>query len=258
MKVSLLATVGLGLVSVLGSALAIGQDTPKAKTAPPAVPATPATASGSPAAAGALKDLKAKASYSIGLNIGNNMKAAALEIDPDLLAKGIKDILTGVKPLLSDEEMQAVLKEFGEQQMAKQAAAMKGAVDKNKKEGDAFLAANKTKPGVVTLPSGLQYKVVKEGTGPIPKITSKVKAHYKGTLLDGTEFDSSYKRGEPTEFPVNGVIPGWTEALQRMKVGSKWQLFIPSALAYGDNPQQGSPISPGSVLLFDIELLGVQ
>jgi len=256
MKVSLVATVGFGCAAVLTSALALGQDTPKTKVAAPA-PAAPATPA-APAASAELKDLRAKASYSIGLNIGNGIKAQNLDLDSDLIARGIKDMLKGAKPLMTDEEVQAVLKEFSDQQMAKQMAAMKSVVEKNKKEGEAFLAANKTKPGVVTLPSGLQYKVITEGTGPIPKATSKVKAHYRGTLLDGTEFDSSYKRGEPIELPVNGVIAGWTEALQRMKVGSKWQLFIPAALAYGDNPREGGPIGPGAVLLFDIELLGVQ
>ena len=149
------------------------------------------------------------------------------------------------------------MKDFQQQIQAKQMDAARGAADKNKKEGDAFLAANKAKPGVVTLPSGLQYKVIKEGTGQTPKATDTVTTNYRGTLIDGTEFDSSYKRNEPTSFPVNGVIRGWTEALQKMKVGSKWQLFIPADLAYGPNPQPGSPIGPNSVLIFDIELLGI-
>ena len=131
------------------------------------------------------------------------------------------------------------------------------AVEKNKKDGEAYLAANKAKPGVVTLPDGLQYKVIKEGTGPVPKATDTVTTHYRGTLIDGTVFDSSYDRKKPESFPVNGVIRGWTEALQKMKVGSKWQLTIPSELAYGQNPPQGSPITPGAVLLFEIELLGI-
>lgn len=256
MKASLVATVGFGCAAVLTSALALGQDAPKTKTAAPtAAPGTAAPTA--PASSAELKDFRAKSSYFIGLNIGNSMKAENLDIDPDLIARGIKDVLKGAKPLLTDAEIQAIAKEFSDQRMSKQMAAVKAVVDKNKKEGDAFLAANKTKPGVVTLPSGLQYKVVTEGTGPMPKAKSKVKAHYRGTLLDGTEFDSSYKRGVPLEIPVDGVIAGWTEALQKMKVGSKWQLFIPSALAYGDNPNEGGPIGPGAVLLFDLELLGV-
>jgi FKBP-type peptidyl-prolyl cis-trans isomerase FklB len=135
-------------------------------------------------------------------------------------------------------------------------ATMAAEAAKNKKEGEAFLAANKTKEGVKTLPSGLQYKVLKNGTGKTPKATDSVKAHYAGTLLNGTEFDSSIKRGEPTVFPVNGVIPGWIEALQLMKTGSKWQLFIPSELAYGERGQQSIP--PNSVLIFEVELIGIE
>jgi FKBP-type peptidyl-prolyl cis-trans isomerase FklB len=247
MKSSIVAVVVLGFVAV--SALALGQD--KAKVA---VGQDTAKAS----APAELKDLKAKASYSLGLNIGRQLKAAGLDVDADIVAKGFKDALSGGKPLLTDEQMQEVMVTFQQQVRAKQMEVAKGAADKNKKEGDAFLAANKAKAGVVTLPSGLQYKVVKEGTGKSPKATDTVSTHYRGTLLDGTEFDSSYKRGEPASFPVNGVIPGWTEALQKMKIGSKWQLFIPGELAYGENPPQGSPIGPNSVLVFDIELLGVK
>jgi len=249
MKASLVAATGLGFAAVLTSALAIGQDAAKPKAAALA-----------PAAGGSaeLKDLRAKASYSIGLNIGNSMKAEGIDIDPDLLAKGIKDILSGAKPLLSEAEIQAVAKEFSAEQQAKKNMVAKSAAEKNKKEGEAFLAANKTKPGVITTKSGLQYKVIKEGTGPMPTATSTVKAHYRGTLIDGKQFDSSYDRGEPLELPVNGVIAGWTEALKLMKVGSKWQLFIPSDLAYGANPRPGGPIGPDAVLLFDLELLGVK
>ena len=241
MKASLVAAAGLGFAAVLTSTPALAQDAPKAKA-----PAAPASAE--------LKDLRAKASYSIGLNIGNSMKAEGIDIDPDLIAKGIKDILSGAKPLMSEAEIQAVAKEFSTQQMAKKQVVAQNA----KKVGEAFLAANKSKPGVVTTKSGLQYKVIKEGTGAVPTATSTVTAHYRGTLIDGTEFDSSYKRDAPIELPVNGVIAGWTEALKLMKVGSKWQLFIPSDLAYGANPRPGGPIGPDAALLFDLELLGVK
>ncbi len=244
MKSFIVAVVGLSVAIVSG--VAVGQDTPKA-AAPAGAAAAPATG----------KDLTAKASYGIGLNLGRNIKAAGAEIDPDMLVKGVKDALSGAKPMLSDEQIQAAMKDFQQQLMARRADEAKGAAEKNKKAGDAFLAANKAKPGVVTLPSGLQYKVVKEGTGQVPRATDTVTTNYRGTLIDGTEFDSSYKRNEPASFPVNGVIRGWTEALQKMKVGSKWQLVIPAELAYGESPPPGSPIGPNSVLVFDIDLLGI-
>ena len=208
----------------------------------------------------ALKDSKQKVSYGIGLNIGRSMKSQAVDVDADVLARGIKDALTGGKPLLSDQElketMMALQQELEGRQremVAKQAGASKGLAEKNKKEGDAFLAANSKKPDIKTLPSGLQYKVVKEGTGPIPKATDEVKTNYRGTLIDGTEFD----KNEGATFPVNRVIAGWTEALQLMKVGSKWQLFVPAELAYGPT-QRSETIGPNATLIFDIELLGIE
>ena len=212
-----------------------------------------------PASAGSstLKDVKSKASYAIGLSIGRNMKKQGVDVDAATLAKGLLDVFSEAKALLTDEEAQAAIEAFQQELNAKQLATAKVQSEKNKKEGDAFLAANGKKDGVKTLPSGLQYKVVKAGTGKTPKATDEVTTHYKGTLIDGTEFDSSYKRGQPATFPVDGVIPGWTEALQKMKVGDKWQLFIPSNLAYGE---RGSPpaIGPNATLLFDIELLEVK
>ena len=253
MKFSITAAVGLG-VAVLATA-AVGQDNPKGAGA--------ATGAAPAAAAGELKDDQAKLSYAIGQSLGNNFKAQSIDVDPEALARGLKDAVTGAKPLLTDEQMREVMLAFQAGQRQRQMEAMKNQADQAKKAGDkvkadgeAFLAENKKKPGVVTLPSGLQYKVVKEGTGKIPKATDKIKAHYRGTLIDGTEFDSSYKGGKPLDIDVNGVIPGWTEALMRMKVGSKWQLFIPSELAYGPNPP-GPPIQPNSALLFDIELIGI-
>ncbi|MFO0908643.1 MAG: FKBP-type peptidyl-prolyl cis-trans isomerase [Isosphaeraceae bacterium] len=247
MKYSIVAATGLGLVVV--SSLAAAQGTPKAAQA-----GTPTQAGAPPAG---LSDLRSQASYGLGLNIGRNLKSQSVDLDGDLLARGIKDGLAGSKPLLSDEQIEKAVQAFQQELIAKRQTELKGIAEKNKKEGDAFLAQNKSKPGVQTTKSGLQFKVVKEGTGAIPKETDQVTAHYRGTLLDGTEFDNSYKRGQPLVIPVDGVIPGWTEALKMMKVGSKWQLFIPAALAYGENPREGSPIPPNAVLLFDIELLGI-
>jgi FKBP-type peptidyl-prolyl cis-trans isomerase FklB len=214
-------------------------------------------ASVSAAENGQLKSQKDKVSYTIGINIGNNVKQLPMEVDLDILYKGFKDAVSGGKLLLSEEEMRTAMAAFQKEMTAKQAEMMKSQGEKNKKEGEAFLAENKKKEGVKTLASGLQYKVIKEGNGKSPKATDKVSTHYQGTLIDGTEFDSSYKRGEPATFPVNGVIPGWTEALQLMKVGSKWQLFVPSKLAYGEKGA-GPKIGPNAVLIFTIELLAIK
>ncbi|MDC4225358.1 MAG: FKBP-type peptidyl-prolyl cis-trans isomerase [Candidatus Manganitrophus sp.] len=203
-----------------------------------------------------LKTQKDKVSYSIGLDIGRNLKDQSIEVDPKLLAQGIQDATSG-KHLLTDEEIQKVMSTFREEMQAKAAAQAKVIGDKNLKEGNAFLAENKKKKGVVTLPSGLQYKIITAGTGKKPKATDTVKTNYKGTLIDGTEFDSSYKRGEPASFPVEGVIPGWTEALQLMPVGSKWQLVVPPSLAYGPRGA-GQAIGPNATLIFEVELLAIE
>jgi FKBP-type peptidyl-prolyl cis-trans isomerase FklB len=205
----------------------------------------------------ALKNEKEKVSYIIGVNIGRNLKAQSVEVDPDLVSKGMKDVASGGKLLMTDDEMKGTMEAFQKEMMKKHNEELKKVGEKNKVEGEAFLAANKKKPGVVTLPSGLQYKVITEGKGKSPKATDIVTVNYKGTLLDGTEFDSSYKRGEPATFPVNGVIPGWTEALQLMKEGSKWELFIPSNLAYGERGA-GKAIGPNATLVFEVELLSVK
>jgi FKBP-type peptidyl-prolyl cis-trans isomerase FklB len=222
---------------------------PAAKTgqAPAAKRQTPLT----------LKTPKDKASYAIGLNIGRGMRKDAVDIDPNILSRGLKDGLAGGKPLLTDEEAKTALMVLQSDVRKKQADKMLMVGETNKKEGEEFLAANKPKEGVVTLPSGLQYKILKEGAGPKPSATDSVVCNYRGTLLNDTEFDSSYKRGQPATFPVGGVIKGWTEALQLMPVGSKWQLFVPSELAYG---QRGpSPeIGPNSTLIFEVELLSIQ
>lgn len=204
-----------------------------------------------------LKNKRDKESYAIGLDIGKNFKSQSIDIDPDVLAKGVKDVLSGNKPLMTDEEVQATMTDFRKEMTAKQTARVQEAGEKNKKEGERFLAENKKKDGVVTLPSGLQYKIIKEGSGAKPKPTDTVTVNYRGTLIDGTEFDSSYKRGQPASFKVTGVIPGWTEALQLMKTGSKWQLFIPPSLAYGERGA-GRDIAPNATLIFDVELISIQ
>jgi FKBP-type peptidyl-prolyl cis-trans isomerase FklB len=202
-----------------------------------------------------LKDLKDRVSYSIGMNIGRDFKMQKLDINPDLVAQGIKDEMSG-KVLMTQEDVKKALDEFKTQMRAKNEARMKELATKNKKEGEAFLAKNKKEKGVVTLPDGLQYKIIKKGTGPSPTKDDTVTVNYRGTLVDGTEFDSSYKRGEPATFPVKGVIPGWTEALPLMKEGAKWRLFIPASLAYGERGA-GNVIGPNAVLVFDVELLKV-
>ena len=201
-----------------------------------------------------LKNQKDKISYIIGMRIGSDMKKQSIDINPNIVAKGIEDALAGAKPLLTDQEAQETMMAFQKEMMAKQADVAK----KNKTEGEAFLAENKKKEGVKTLPSGLQYKVMKAGTGKKPKSTDTVTVDYRGTLIDGTEFDSSYKRGQPATFQVSGVIPGWTEALQLMEQGAKWQLFIPSNLAYGERGTQGGPIGPNATLIFEVELISIQ
>lgn len=228
--------------------------TPAAK---PAAKAGQASAAKKPAAPLELKTDKDKASYAIGMNIGQNLHKQAAELDPAIVQRGIKDSLAGGTMLLTDEQAKAALTVLQGELHKKQEEQMQQVAETNKKEGDAFLAANKTKEGVVTLPSGLQYKILTAGTGPKPSATDSVVCNYKGTLLNGTEFDSSYKRGQPATFPVNGVIKGWTEALQLMPVGSKWQLFIPSELAYGMRGPGGG-IGPNSTLVFEVELISIK
>ena len=203
-----------------------------------------------------LKDQKDKVSYSIGLDIGSTLKRQLIDVNGELLNTGIQDGLSGKKALLSEEEMKAVMATFQKDMTEKQAAAKKATGEKNAAEGTKFLAENKAKEGVKTTASGLQYKVVKEGTGATPKATDTVKVNYRGTTINGTEFDSSYKRGEPASFPVNRVIPGWTEALQLMKPGAKYQLVIPASLAYGERGA-GSDIGPNATLLFEVELVEI-
>jgi FKBP-type peptidyl-prolyl cis-trans isomerase FklB len=204
-----------------------------------------------------LKTDKEKLSYGIGMDIGGNLKRQSVEVDPDLLAKGFKDSYGGGKTILTEDQARQAIADFQKMLMAKQAETMQKLSEKNKADGEKFLAENGKKEGVKTLPSGLQYKEITPGTGKSPKTTDTVTTHYKGTLIDGTEFDSSHKRGEPATFPVSGVISGWTEALQLMKEGAKWQLFVPSNLAYGERGA-GREIGPNATLIFEVELISVK
>jgi len=256
----------LALTATAGFAAAQGSSTPKTNPAPGAAKtsgsqATPA-ASPTPAAKEAatpnpnFKSDKERQSYAVGMNIGESIHRQPVELDVNLLVQGLKDSIAGSKTLLTDDEAKAALSELGQQVKTKQEDKAKQAAESSKKEGETFLAANKTKPGVVTTPSGLQYKILQPGTGPKPTATDKVVCNYKGTLINGTEFDSSYKRGQPATFPVGQVIKGWTEALQLMPVGSKWQLFVPADLAYGDRGA-GNDIPPGTTLIFEVELISI-
>ncbi|MDD5757908.1 MAG: FKBP-type peptidyl-prolyl cis-trans isomerase [Desulfobulbaceae bacterium] len=205
-----------------------------------------------------LKSAKEKVSYAIGMDMAGSLKRSQIEVDPDILGKAIKDVLTDQKSLMTEEEVKTTLQSLQKEMQEKQQAKMKAEAETNKKAGEAFLAENKKKEGVKTTASGLQYQVITAGKGKSPKETDTVSVQYKGTLIDGSEFDSSYKRGEAATFPVNGVIKGWTEALQLMKEGDKWKLFIPSALAYGEAGTQGGPIGPNAVLIFEVELVSVK
>ena len=204
-----------------------------------------------------LKTERDRVSYTIGLDIGNNLKSQSIDVDPEVFSKGVKDALTGSKPLLTEKEIQETMTNFKKEMQVKQASRMKDVGEKKKKEGEVFLAKNGKKEGVTTLPSGLQYEVIKEGSGKIPESTDTVSVHYRGILIDGNEFDSSFKRGQPASFQVGGVIKGWTEALQLMKTGAKWKLFIPSDLAYGERGA-GRSIGPNETLIFEVELLAIK
>ncbi len=204
-----------------------------------------------------LKDQKEKLSYALGMDLGIQLRRQSIEVDPDIFFRALKDGLSGGKTLMTEADARAAITALQTEMLKKQAEAMKAAGEKNRKEGEAFLAENKTKEGVITLPSGLQYKILKEGTGKKPSAEDTVVCNYRGTLVDGTEFDSSYKRNQPAEFAVKGVIKGWTEALQLMSEGSKWQLFIPSDLAYGP-AGRGNVIGPNATLVFEVELVSIK
>ena len=226
MKFSMVALMGLGLL--VAAALADGQETPKA-------------------ASSGFKDVREKASYGLGLSIGKNLKTQAGDIDVDTFSQGLKDALSGKTPQLTDPQIQEALLAYQQELTSKKA-----------KEAETFLAENKKKAGVKTLPSGLQYKVLKEGTGKTPKGSDTVTVNYEGRLVNNTVFDSSAKHGGPASFQVDGVIKGFSEALQLMKVGSKWEVYIPANLAYGASPPPGSVITPNAPLVFDLELVDVK
>jgi FKBP-type peptidyl-prolyl cis-trans isomerase FklB len=252
------------LIGLLWPGNVRAQQTPEAKppatttkTQPAPVKTGQTTAAKKTSSPLVLKTQKDKFSYALGMNLGANLHKQSVPVDPAIVARGLRDAVAGGKTLLTEDEARAVMMEVQTDVRKKQQEEMQAAGQANQKEGDAFLAANKSKEGVVALPSGLQYKILKQGTGPMPTAADTVVCNYSGTLINGKEFDSSYKRGEPATFPVSGVIKGWTEALQLMPVGSKWQLFIPSTLAYGDRGA-GPDIGPGATLIFEVELLSIQ
>jgi FKBP-type peptidyl-prolyl cis-trans isomerase FklB len=257
-----ITTMAAGLL-LLGNAHA--QQTPATTTTPaPAAqaPKAPAAKTGQAtkprtAVPLTLKTDKDKFSYALGMNLGSGLHKQSVDVDPAIFLRGLKDGLAAGKTLMTDQEAQATLTQVQNDLRKKAQEKMQQLAVSNKQTGEAFLASNKAQDGVVTLPSGLEYKILKEGTGPKPAATDSVVCNYRGTLLDGTEFDSSYKRGQPLTIQVNGVIKGWTEALQLMPVGSKWQLVIPSDLAYGERGA-GQQIGPNSTLIFEVELLSIQ
>ncbi len=250
MKNIILGIAAMGMVS-----LSIAQTKPVKKAA-----GKPAATAGTAKSSALMKTENYSLSYSIGMSLASFYKQQGIDnINTAMLNKAINDLKMG-KPALTEEQMSACVNRFMQKKQAEKTAVSRkanaGIIETNHKAGEAFLAENKSKPGVVTTASGLQYLVLKEGTGPKPLPTDKVRCHYHGTLIDGTVFDSSVDRGEPVDFPVTGVIQGWVEALQLMPVGSKWRLFLPANLAYGDNAA-GPKITPGSTLIFDVELLEI-
>lgn len=256
------------LAGLLLMGIASAQDntaTPPSKPATSSAPSKTSTAAKKPAATSAkpttgvaLTTQKEKQSYALGMNVGTGMRKQGLDqtVDPALVARGLRDALSGSKTAMTEDEMKSSIQTLAGEVRAAQDVKAKEAGASARKEGEAFLAANKEKDGVKVLPDGLQYKVLTEGNGPKPTGSDTVTVNYRGTLINGTEFDSSYKRGQPASFPVGGVIKGWTEALQLMPVGSKWQLFIPADLGYGDRGA-GGDIGPGQTLIFEVELLSI-
>lgn len=260
------AVLAILAAGMMFSGYARGQQSPAAQSSQPASkPATGAPGAKTPAKRApataakstfALKTQKDKASYALGMNIGSGLHRQGIPVDPAIVSRGLRDAMGSGKTLMTEEEMKATLQQLSSDIHKMQDAKAHEAGEANRKEGEAFLAANKTKEGVKVLADGLQYKVLTEGNGPKPTASDTVTVNYRGTTVNGKEFDSSYKRGQPATFPVGGVIKGWTEALQLMPVGSKWQLFIPADLAYGD--RSPSPdIAPGDTLIFEVELISI-
>lgn len=238
-----------------GNALSQSSSSAHAPAAPKASTNLPASPAASQENA-ALPTEKDKVSYALGMSIGAQLLHQPISLDPKIFEQGLNDVLAGGHTALSPEEARQVLVEAQVELQQKEQEKMRALAASDKQEGDAFLAANKAKPGVTTLPDGLQYKVLRAGTGPKPKLTDTVVCNYRGTLVNGTEFDSSYKRGKPVTVPVAHLIKGWTEALQLMPVGSKWRLFVPASLAYGDRAA-GPLIGPDSTVIFDVELVSI-
>jgi len=250
-----MAVLALGLFACGASA----QQAPaKAPATPPAkVPAAAQTPAQAPTLAPGFKTQKEKVSYAIGMEMGKGVKAQGIDVDPGILAQGLKDAISGAKPQMSEEELKQVITGLQQEVRQKQMQMQEAAAAENKTKGDAFLTENSKKDGVVVLPDGLQYKILTAGQGKKPAESDTVLCNYKGTFLDGTEFDSSAKVGKPVPFEVKNVIAGFKEVLQLMPVGSKWQVFVPSNLAYGERGA-GGVIGPNATLIFEIELVSIQ
>jgi FKBP-type peptidyl-prolyl cis-trans isomerase len=269
MQKTFAGTLNLWISACLLSGLALAQQASPSKQSPSKQPTAaasqtgkaPASKAAAPAgqsqAAPVLNTTTEKFSYAVGMNLGAMLRRQTVEMDPKLVIRGLEDTLNNKPLALTEEEARTVFMQVQARVQREEMEKRKELAAANKKSGDAFLAENKGKPGVVTLPSGLQYKILQEGAGPKPTASDTVVCNYRGTLIDGKEFDSSYKRGKPATFPVNGVIKGWTEALQLMPVGSKWQLFIPPDLAYGD-AGAGKDIGPDATLIFEVELVSIR
>jgi FKBP-type peptidyl-prolyl cis-trans isomerase len=226
--------------------------TPAATTMTPATKAPDVTPEGT----NVFANDKARVSYAIGMTFGHNFQAQNVEVDPDMLVRGLKDMQSGGTTLLTEDQVHTILGEFQKSLVAKRQQFLAAVAATNKTAGAAFMATNKNNPGVITLPDGLQYIVITNGNGALPESNDVVTVNYRGTLLDGSEFDSSIKRGHPAQFPVGNVIHGWSEALMRMPVGSKWKLFVPAELAYGEQSRPG--ITPNSLLIFEVELISAE
>jgi len=257
----IILTIALGALLLFGQAM--GAEQQKATKDMKGQKDKPSAAEQQKASKG-IKSQKGKLSYSLGYMTGKRMKTESVDLDTDTFIKAFKDAYAGEKASMTDPEMQDAMRPLQEEMKTKRAEEMKKLSEKrkevaemNKKEGEEFLAENSKKEGVVTLPNGLQYKIIKEGTGRSPQRSDKVKVNYRGTLINGTEFDSSYKRGQPATLGVDKVIKGWTEALQLMKEGAQWTLYIPSDLAYGERGAGGS-IGPGQTLVFEVELISIE
>jgi FKBP-type peptidyl-prolyl cis-trans isomerase len=256
-KISNLLLTALFTVAMLATTGLAQQSAQKPAASTPPAAGAAAQAPSQPAPNPALPTQKDKISYAIGMNIGKQLHQQSIDVDTSFILQGLKDALAAGKMLMTDDEAQSTLIALQTEVREREVAKRQKDAETNKKASDAFLAANKSKPGVTTLPSGLQYKVLKEGTGPKPAADDVVETNYKGTLINGTEFDSSFKRGETAKFPVNHVIKGWTEALVLMPVGSKWELYVPPDMAYGERGA-GDVIGPNEALVFEVELISIQ